>query len=89
MSTHRPVRVVILISLANAWCTVKTLRIELPVLASDDADTFLDLATGVRGVVAAMVSGNAIEVVVSGSESALLVREEVVAALAAGVGVAS
>ncbi len=67
---------------------MKALRFEFPVLSSTDASTFLDLVTRVDGVVAAMVGGNALEVVVGTDACALLVRAEVhhaIAAVAAGV----
>lgn len=64
---------------------MKTLRLEFPVLEVADADIILEIVTRVRGVVAALVSGSALEVVVASEESALLVREEVVGVLAAGV----
>lgn len=66
--------------------SVKTLRIDLPVLDPSDVDGLLDLVTDVEGVVAAMVDLEAarIEVVVASGAALLLVKEEVTQALYAG-----
>lgn len=65
---------------------VKTLRFELPVLASDDVHALLDLVTDVDGVVAAQVDDRraVLDVVVRSDASALLVREELLSALTPG-----
>jgi hypothetical protein len=57
---------------------VKTIRVQLPVLALDDAQAMLDHVTGVDGVVAALLhtEGAVLEVVVARAASALHVREQ-------------
>lgn len=62
---------------------MKTLRFEFPVMDAARAEAPLDLVARIPGVVAALVDAPAaaLEVVVSGRASALLVREQVVAAL--------
>ena len=82
-----PKRVIAFFPSQSVGLLVKTIRIEFPVLASSNAPALLDLVTSVRGVVAAIVSGNALEVAVGSSECALLVREEVIGALASDPGV--
>ena len=69
---------------------MKTLRIQLSVLAVDDEADLLDAVTAVPGVVAALVDEAAasIEVVVSRDASALLVERAVREALLASPPVA-
>lgn len=57
---------------------MKTIRVQLPVVASGDVDEMLDRVTALDGVVAALldVAGAALEVVVSRQASALHVREQ-------------
>lgn len=66
---------------------MKTLRIQLSVLAQDDEAPLLDLVTRVPGVVAALVDepAAALEVVVSRDACAPLVEREVRDALWAGL----
>lgn len=63
---------------------MKTLRFELPVLASTDVPALLDLVTRVDGVIAGLVRGSTLEVIVTREESGLLLRQRIVEALAAG-----
>lgn len=60
---------------------MKTLRFALPV--HEDVHGFLDLVTDVEGVVAAMLHEGMLLVAVASEACALLVREEVEAALLA------
>lgn len=64
---------------------MKTLRFSLPVMDAADAEDFLAIATGVKGVVAALVHEDeaSLEVVVASHASAMLVREELRCALLA------
>lgn len=57
---------------------VKTIRVQLPVVASGDVDEMLDRVTALDGVVAALldVAGAALEVVLARQASALHVREQ-------------
>lgn len=63
---------------------MKSLRLQLPVIAESDADELLDLVTAVEGVVGALVdvSTATLEVLLSRATSALLVREQLSHALA-------
>jgi hypothetical protein len=67
---------------------VKTLSFPLAVLDAANVDDLLDLVTSVEGVVAALVEKEApgLQVLVRSDHSALLVREELRGALAAGWG---
>lgn len=69
---------------------MKTLRLHLPVLDAEESDEMLDLVTDVDGVVAALVDETTatLEVVVSSEASALLVKEQLVRALAWGTAAA-
>lgn len=64
---------------------VKTLRFQLTVLDADDAEGFLSIATGIPGVVAAVVdeASASLDVLVSSDTSGLLVREQLRCALLA------
>lgn len=63
---------------------MKTLRFQLAVLAYTETSDLLDLVTSVHGVAAALVDVRSaqLEVVVQSDASALLVQEELRAALA-------
>lgn len=62
---------------ADTVGVVKTIRVELPVIAEGDVDALLDLVTDVDGVIAAIVRDHAtLEVVVASDAIALRVREE-------------
>lgn len=62
---------------------MKTLRFQLPVLDTEALEEYLDLVTNVPGVMAALVDAPraALDVIVASSASALMLREELRAAL--------
>lgn len=64
---------------------MKTLRFQLPVLDATDVGPMLDLVTRVEGVIAALVDAHTaeVDVVVASEASAMLVKHEIVTALAA------
>lgn len=74
----------VLIFSERADGAVKSLRLHLPVLDESDAEELLDMVTGIDGVVAALVDASTatLEVMLAHASSALLVREQLVRALA-------
>lgn len=88
MDTTVPVRLIRVARFKRQWApvrVVKTLRFQLPVLDASDVGSVLDLVTRVDGVIAALVDAHSaeVDVVVASAASAILVKNEIVNALAA------